>query len=44
MGPTEQTFQKLVAQPDYPTFIATVATDGQLTFHRAKRIDPGHEA
>ena len=27
MGPTEQTFQKLVAELDYPMFIATVATD-----------------
>jgi flavin reductase (DIM6/NTAB) family NADH-FMN oxidoreductase RutF len=27
MGSTEQTFQKLVAQLDYPMFIATVATD-----------------
>jgi flavin reductase (DIM6/NTAB) family NADH-FMN oxidoreductase RutF len=89
----EQTFRELVAQLDYPMFIATVATDeeragcligfatqcsihpprflagisvefgdhtgmvlepvcaevqqaddGRLGFHRAKRIDPGHEA
>jgi hypothetical protein len=85
MAAAEQTFQKLVAQLDYPMFIAKVATDGervgcligfgtqcsilqrvdfgdhtgmvlepffaefaqpdgQLGFHRAKRIDPGHEA
>ncbi len=29
MGPTEQTFQKLVAQLDYPMFIATVAAGGE---------------
>ncbi len=73
MGSLEKTFQRLVAQLDYPIFIATVAADGerivervefgdhlgivlepfyaeedetcgQLGFHRAKRIDPGHEA
>jgi len=29
MGPTEQSFQKLVAQLDYPMFIATVAAGGE---------------
>lgn len=59
----EQTFQRLVAQLDYPPFIATVAAEGEragcligfatqcsihpprfLGFHRARRIEPGHEA
>ena len=29
MGQTEETFQRLVAQLDYPMFIATVAADGE---------------
>jgi flavin reductase (DIM6/NTAB) family NADH-FMN oxidoreductase RutF len=29
MGSAEETFKRLVAQLDYPTFIATVATDGE---------------
>ena len=30
MGSTEETFQQLVAQLDYPMFIATVAADNEL--------------
>jgi flavin reductase (DIM6/NTAB) family NADH-FMN oxidoreductase RutF len=29
VAPAEETFQRLVAQLDYPMFIATVATDGE---------------
>jgi hypothetical protein len=51
MGPAEKTFKQLVAQLDYPggmvlepVFAEVEEPDGQLTFHRSKRIDPGHEA
>jgi len=41
---TEETFQQLVAELDYPMFIEVEEREGQLRFHRARRIEPGHDA
>jgi len=36
MGSPEKTFQRLVAQLDYPIFIATVAADGERIVERVE--------
>ena len=50
MDDGEVSFSELVSQLDYSMLVVTTALpalsgagDSTLTFHRAKRIEPGHE-